>query len=159
MHKTELIANYHCGCGENPLWQDEEQALYWTDIPGRKIFRYDRATGTHALFHENEFMIGGFTFQADGSLLLFEETTVSRLAGGTRDVLFEFTHEGIPRFNDVFADPGKCMLLWKDNGSVATAQEILDRLKDLEIPAYFPYASRFNDPVAPPMSNWDTTLS
>lgn len=57
-------------------------------------------------------------------------------------------------FADVFNDPGKCILLWKDKGSVATAQKVLDIMSSLELPAYFPYESQFTDPVAPPMSNY-----
>lgn len=32
-------------CGEGPVWAPEEQALYWTDIPGFTLNRFDPATG------------------------------------------------------------------------------------------------------------------
>lgn len=33
--------------GESPLWHPVEQALYWCDIPGHRLNRYDPATGAH----------------------------------------------------------------------------------------------------------------
>jgi len=36
--------------GESPLWHPQEQVLYWCDIPGRQLNRYDPATGAHRLW-------------------------------------------------------------------------------------------------------------
>ena len=33
--------------GESPCWHPAEQVLYWVDIPGRQLNRYDPASGTH----------------------------------------------------------------------------------------------------------------
>ena len=33
--------------GESPLWHPSEQVLYWCDIPGHKLNRFDPATGAH----------------------------------------------------------------------------------------------------------------
>jgi sugar lactone lactonase YvrE len=33
--------------GESPLWHPDEQVLYWVDIPGRRLNRYDPARGLH----------------------------------------------------------------------------------------------------------------
>ena len=33
--------------GESPLWHPVEQLLYWVDIPGRQLHRYDPADGHH----------------------------------------------------------------------------------------------------------------
>ncbi len=33
--------------GESPLWHPDEQLLYWVDIPGRQLNRYDPRTGRH----------------------------------------------------------------------------------------------------------------
>jgi len=35
---VELIADYACETGENPLWHPTEQKLYWCDIPRGRIF-------------------------------------------------------------------------------------------------------------------------
>lgn len=62
----EMIANYHCETGENPLWHPMERRLYWTDIPGGKMFCYDPATDTHEQVYQGP-PVGGFTIQQDGS--------------------------------------------------------------------------------------------
>jgi len=36
---------FTCELGESPVWSVHEQALYWTDISGRRIHRCDPATG------------------------------------------------------------------------------------------------------------------
>ena len=103
--KIEAIANYHCRVGENPLWDQAGQSLYWEDIPTGRLFRLDGRTGRHERFHEGP-PVGGFTMQADGSLLLFGTNQIARLApDGRREVLLEGIDEDMKRFNDVIADP------------------------------------------------------
>lgn len=101
-----LIADYACRTGEGPLWHPLEGRVYWCDIPAGRMFRYDPATGAHEMFYEGE-VVGGFTIQEDGALLLFG-------AGGSvrvwRDGLATTVIDRIPgeedsRFNDVIADP------------------------------------------------------
>jgi sugar lactone lactonase YvrE len=36
--------------GESPLWHPDEQLLYWVDIPGLQLNRYDPQTGSHKLW-------------------------------------------------------------------------------------------------------------
>ena len=36
---VHCIADVHAVLGEGPVWVASEQALYWVDIKGRKIFR------------------------------------------------------------------------------------------------------------------------
>lgn len=33
--------------GESPLWHPVEQCLYWVDIPGQRLHRFDPASGAH----------------------------------------------------------------------------------------------------------------
>ncbi|MDH4392777.1 MAG: SMP-30/gluconolactonase/LRE family protein [Aquabacterium sp.] len=37
--------------GESPLWHPDEQLLYWVDIPGLRLNRYDPRTGRHDEWH------------------------------------------------------------------------------------------------------------
>jgi sugar lactone lactonase YvrE len=103
---AEIVTDIRCEIGENPLWHDAEQCLYWTDIPGRRIHRYAPHSGISVLAYEGR-MVGGFTIQADHSLLLFmEDCVVAQWKDGKLDTLID----GIPderdtRFNDVIADP------------------------------------------------------
>ena len=69
MIQPELIADYQCHIGENPLWHPLEQCLYWTDITRGRLFRYDPATGKHEQCYSSP-PVGGFTVQAEGTLLL-----------------------------------------------------------------------------------------
>ena len=104
--EPELIADYQCETGEGPLWHPMERRLYWADIPRGRLFRYDPATGEHEQFYEGE-VVGGFTIQADGALLLFmARGAVAVLRDGTLDyVINELPQERDGRFNDVAADP------------------------------------------------------
>lgn len=102
----EVIADYACETGENPLWHDQQQRLYWTDIPTGRLFRYDESSGQHEQCYEGR-PVGGFTIQRDGSLLLFmDRGTVARWSeGALTEVISELAAERDSRFNDVIADP------------------------------------------------------
>jgi D-xylonolactonase len=103
--EVRALANYHCKVGENPLWHPEEGRIYWLDIETGRIFRLDVASGEHECFYRGP-VVGGFTLQADGTLLLFEVDRIVRLeADGTRRVLREGIDPDVARFNDVIADP------------------------------------------------------
>jgi len=101
-----LIADYECVTGEGPLWHPDEGRLYWVDIPTGRMFRYDPATGAHEQCYSGP-VVGGFTLQADGKLLLFMDKGAIRV---WHDGFFETVIESIAaeqdsRFNDVIADP------------------------------------------------------
>ena len=100
------VANYHCRVGENPLWDEREGRLYWVDIESGRLFRVDHASGEHECFYRDKAMIGGFSFQDDGSLLLFEVDCIAVLSkDGKRRVVATNIDSGMSRFNDVIADP------------------------------------------------------
>jgi D-xylonolactonase len=105
--QPELIADYACITGEGPLWHPDEKRLYWVDIPKGRMFRYDPATGHHEECYQGE-QVGGFTLQADGSLLLFgEKGSVRVWKDGqiVRTIIASIPGEEETRFNDVIADP------------------------------------------------------
>ena len=104
-HPPQLIADYQTQIGENPLWHPTEKRLYWTDIPTGRIFRYDPVSDAHEQIYSGA-TVGGFTFQADGGLLLFMER--GRIAtwkdGHVETLIDEIPVERASRFNDVIAD-------------------------------------------------------
>lgn len=106
MTQPELIADYQCHTGENPLWHPLERRVYWTDIPMGRLFRYDPATGAHEQCYSGA-PVGGFTIQADGALLLFmERGKIARWRDRGIDTLVEEVHAELDgRFNDVITDP------------------------------------------------------
>ena len=104
-HDVHAIANYHCRCGENPLWDDRAGVLYWTDIPAGRLYQYDPSTGRHGVIYDGD-VVGGFTLQADGTLLLFGENRIMRRRhDGTVESVAEGIDGRMDRFNDVMADP------------------------------------------------------
>src|SRR5437868_4862932 len=104
--KPELIADYKCEVGEGPLWHPLEKRVYWTDIPTGRMFRYDPASGKHEQFYKGE-VVGGFTIQEDGALLLFMARGAIALwrDGKLSYLIKEIPEERKSRFNDVIADP------------------------------------------------------
>jgi len=104
--KPELIADYKLELGENPLWHPYEKKLYWIDIPTGSIFRYDPVTGNHEEFYKGD-VVGGFTIQENGTLLLFMEKCAIQIlkSGKLISIVNEIPDELETRFNDVIADP------------------------------------------------------
>ena len=42
--QAELVVDARHATGESPVWLAGEQALYWTDIPARRLWRWDAAS-------------------------------------------------------------------------------------------------------------------
>lgn len=103
----EVVVNLPSVTGEGPLWNEAEQALYWVDIPPGRLYRFDPATGENVLTYQHDGMIGGFTFQADGSILLFcDRGQILRWSSDVVETIVdEIPAEVNSRFNDVTAGP------------------------------------------------------
>jgi sugar lactone lactonase YvrE len=43
--QAELVLDARNGTGESPVWQAAEQALYWVDIPAKRLCRWSVAEG------------------------------------------------------------------------------------------------------------------
>ncbi|MDP6452106.1 MAG: SMP-30/gluconolactonase/LRE family protein [SAR202 cluster bacterium] len=102
----ELVADYRCETGEGPLWHPMERQVYWSDIPQGRIFRLNPFTRRHEQIYEGR-IVGGYTIQSDGSLLLFmDRGSVAVWRDGELEFLVdEMEAETDNRFNDVAADP------------------------------------------------------
>ncbi|MHA6880307.1 SMP-30/gluconolactonase/LRE family protein [Ralstonia pseudosolanacearum] len=68
---VERIGTMRCGVGESPVWHPREQALYWTDIPGRTLWRWNPVTG-HAEAWPLPEMAGCIAMLDDGWALAME---------------------------------------------------------------------------------------
>jgi sugar lactone lactonase YvrE len=104
--KPETVVDVKCKIGEGPIWHPAEKRLYWVDIPDGAVFRYDPVAHRHEEVLRGA-LIGGYTIQQDGSLLLFMAKGAIRIwrNGELTTVVDEIPELGSTRFNDVIADP------------------------------------------------------
>lgn len=101
--QPRVLANAHCGCGENPIF--DAGRVLWEDIPRGRIFALDLASGDWGRIYEGP-EVGGFTLQSDGSLLLFHDRNIARLGpDSSAQVLVDCSQLDTGRFNDVIAAP------------------------------------------------------
>src|SRR5579862_4972666 len=78
----EVIANTEDLCGECPLWVDERQALYWTDIVKRNIYRIEAAGAPPTLVHQG-FEVTGLLAHASGGFVVVNSQGLWHWDGGT----------------------------------------------------------------------------
>ena len=81
--QIELIVDAQCAVGESLLWQAEQNALLWVDIPAQTLHRWDLAKSVHQTWQAPE-MIGCIALkasQAQGALGL-----IAGMATGVFDV-------------------------------------------------------------------------
>jgi sugar lactone lactonase YvrE len=94
--------------GESPLWHPVEQVLYWCDIPGHALNRFDPKTGAHQVWPFDT-DVACCAPLMDGALLLALRTGLVRFdpASGAAMPLTDKTpyDPKIERFNDGKADP------------------------------------------------------
>jgi sugar lactone lactonase YvrE len=92
--------------GESPLWWPEQGALYWCDIPGRKLNRWLATGGRHDEWtFETE--VGSCAPLPGGAMLLALRSGLVRFdpASGQRDALARAPYDTADqRFNDGKAD-------------------------------------------------------
>lgn len=74
---VQRVGDMRCGVGESPVWHAREGALYWTDIPGKTLWRLDPATG--ATRHWTLPEMAGCIAICDGGWLLAMETGIFHL--------------------------------------------------------------------------------
>jgi len=97
-----------CAVGESPVWSAPEQAWYWVDIPARRVWRLDAASGTTASWQAPE-MVACIAPRAGGGLIAGMESGIFALdlhadgsVGAARLAAPEELGPGM-RFND-----GRC---------------------------------------------------
>jgi sugar lactone lactonase YvrE len=99
-----VIADYGNLCGEGPLWDDRNQVLYWTDITGKKFFRYRWQNRQHEPIHEG-FQVAGFCLQESGGFVVTNRRGIWLWSLGDEPVLLASEAEGKECvMNDCIAD-------------------------------------------------------
>ncbi|MES2262704.1 MAG: SMP-30/gluconolactonase/LRE family protein [Pseudomonadota bacterium] len=67
--KIERIGTVRCQVGEGPLWDVDEQALYFIDLLDRRVWRYDAAAQTFKNWPVPS-MIGAMALRRDGGAIV-----------------------------------------------------------------------------------------
>jgi len=107
MIEPVIVTNINCSIGENPLWYPKEKSLYWLDIPVGIIYKYNPQREIVKKVFEGNTVVGGFTIQENGSILLFMEKGAVKIWQDSKLInLIDYTPIlKNTRFNDVIADP------------------------------------------------------
>jgi sugar lactone lactonase YvrE len=106
--RAERVTEPVDAVGESPVWRASEEALYWVDIPGRKIHRLHVASGRRRTWETRE-AVACIAFDVEGRVVAGMETGIFQLelrddgmAAGERLAAPGFAMPGM-RFND-----GRC---------------------------------------------------
>ncbi|SHN21030.1 Sugar lactone lactonase YvrE [Duganella sacchari] len=77
----ERVSGVSCTVGESPTWNAAEGAWYWVDIPARRVWRMDGASGA-ARSWDNAEMVACVSAKAGGGLIAGMETGIFSLELG-----------------------------------------------------------------------------
>ncbi|MFB6309984.1 MAG: SMP-30/gluconolactonase/LRE family protein [Salinirussus sp.] len=103
-----VVADHPLRVGENPLWDEQAEMLYYVGVYEGRIYRHDPSDASTEVLHSFDQQIGAVTLTADGSLLCFTDRgTVRRWreGAGIVETLVEPGSVTEARFNDVVTDP------------------------------------------------------
>jgi sugar lactone lactonase YvrE len=105
---AELILDARNATGESPVWSAREQALYWVDIPAKRLHRWSLADGTSQSWEAPQ-MLACIARYGDGSWIAGMENGLFRLVATDDGTLSGTPLTSVPhaqpgmRFND-----GRC---------------------------------------------------
>jgi D-xylonolactonase len=100
-----VLADYVNLCGESPLWDVQQQCLYWTDALGARFFRYQWNSNVHQCVKQG-IEINSVALQEDGGFVIANNFGIWIWDGGDSLKLIAEEFEGAKcRVNDCIADP------------------------------------------------------
>jgi len=102
---VKCVHNNIAHLGEGPVWNERDGYLYYTDVHGGKLWRLDPVSGKVEKYYEGEKKIGGFVFDADGTMTVMAHGSVYKYNGKTMEEAFRIEMREDENFNDVIADP------------------------------------------------------
>lgn len=104
---VELCVDSHSVLGEGPVWDSENQVLYWVDIMGAKLHRYDPARDTNETFDIGQPVGTVVPRRAGGVMLAVQHGFAAFDLDDEKLSLIADPEEHLPgnRFNDGKCDP------------------------------------------------------
>jgi sugar lactone lactonase YvrE len=90
MDHVERAVDFHSVLGEGPLWRDAERRLYWLDLRGPAIHRFDPVSGCNETLNADlPAGLGGMVFDGKGRWILVDDAGIHRIdpTSGQRTVL------------------------------------------------------------------------
>ncbi len=99
----DTLGSTRCAVGESPLWSAAEQALYWVDIEGRRLHRWQHGSGSQQSWSVPE-RLACIALHEEGGLLCALESSLCvwpKPGVGTPTPLAQVDHPAADmRFND-----------------------------------------------------------
>ena len=106
-YEPECVLNAKAELGEGPVWDHRAQALWWVDINGHAVHRFDPDTGADTAHDVGE-MVGAVVPRVRGGLVMATQSGFHTFEPdtGARDFLgHPEAHLANNRFNDGKCDP------------------------------------------------------
>jgi sugar lactone lactonase YvrE len=105
MSQVKVVADYGDLCGEDPVWDPDSGALYWTDIEGKRFFRYHPASNKHEIIKQG-LEISGYALNRPGGFVIANSRGIWLWDGadGLRLVADQVENSKC-QMNDAIADP------------------------------------------------------
>lgn len=141
--EAELILDARNATGESPVWNAQEQALYWVDIPARRLHRWNSQDGLTTRWEAPE-MLACIARYNDGSWLAGMESGLFRLhpqddGTVTTQLLSNVEHAtDNMRFND-----GRC----DRQGRFWAGTMFMDMAKALKVGSLYRYNAGQTEPL------------
>ena len=107
IEQPQLVLDTRSPLGEGPLWDAGRQVLWWTNILGNVVYRYDPATGTNDSWDVGQ-MVGTLVLAESGGLVLAVQNGFVRFdpeTGATTTIADPEPNKLENRFNDGKCDP------------------------------------------------------
>jgi sugar lactone lactonase YvrE len=101
-YEPKLVLKRRAELGEHPVWRAQEQVLYWLDIEGSTINRFDPASGANRAWSLPA-KPGCFAFKADGTAVIAAQDGIYEMefaSGAARRVMAAGHEPARLRFND-----------------------------------------------------------
>ena len=103
---ADLVLDAHATLGEGPVWDADAGVLWWVDIEGRRIHRFDPARRADTAF-ETASMVGAVAIRASGGLMaaLADGVWTVDPDSGAAELFVDLGEPPEVRSNDAKCDP------------------------------------------------------